>query len=329
MQGTTFQINNQDTEFTIIEPVKYGYHYASFGGLRVIMDKDGLINLTALCLLIKIDSKKYARWSELSSSQEIITKYQEWFEKNISKDLTKFMYKVKQTKGIAPTCCSGTYGIRNIAIAVARWLSFDFMLATDKIILDFFDREREAEIRRLRGDKNDLLAMVAEIKQQNNELIAQNKRLEDHAITAIKQNHETHITLEEVREDCREAMQVVYKTAPRTVQPETYAEREEFIGIMKINDPNNEKYPYTYICYRVQHKNIQATERRIRARHPRAALFLSVGPIPNSVHNYSCIKKYEGVDMRSVYLNVEGGDAALTAIVDDIKENELEYATSP
>lgn len=337
MEASTLKDKTQDeTKFAPIEPAKYGYRYASFGGLRVIMDKNGLINLTALCLLLGNPNKPYSRWSSFIGSQEDIEKYKEWFLKNGNTDLTKFMCKITKTKGIAPACCTGTYGISDIAIDVARWLSFDFKLATNKIIKDFFEAERLAEIRRLSGENTSLLDKIDKmqvtmdkISNQNDELITQNKRLEQYAIEEIKKHNETHITLEEVRADCREALQVVHKTAPRTVGPEPVPEREEYIRVWKLTGQVLEKYPFDYVCCRVQYKNLKAAFKRLKSRHGELEEIDTIGPIPNSVHDYSCFSQYEGVTMRSVYMNVEGGDAVLRAIIEEVKESELMYATTP
>lgn len=353
MSGSTSQVNKiKNAEFEPIEPIEYGFRYGKLGDLRVILDKNGLINLTELCSLLHNKNKCYAKWEGYPSSQKTITNYRVWFTKNISDDESLFMYRIEIAayKGIAPLRCVGTYGIREIALEAARWLSFDFMVATNKIILDFFDRERLAEIRQLKGEKNDLLAkmdnmekaqketqvILVEIRQQNNrlehqndELITQNKRLEQYAVEEIKKHNETHITLEEVRADCREALQVVHKTAPRTVGPEIVPEREEYIRVWKLTGQVLAKYPFDYVCCRVQYKNLKAAFRRLKSRHGELQEIDTIGPIPNSVHDYSCFSQYEGVTMRSVYMNVDGGDAVLRAIIAEVKESELMYATTP
>jgi hypothetical protein len=289
------------------------------------------------------NSKEYFRWLELKGSQKDIENYKKWFLANVSRNLTKFMYKITKTKNIAPPCCTGTYAISDIAIDVARWLCFDFKLATNRIIKDFFEKERLAEIRRLTGENLDLNAKMdklqitvdkisdqnVRLEHQNDELITQNKRLEQYAVEEIKKHNETHITLEEVRSDCREALQVVHKTAPRTVGPEIDVEREEYIRVWKLIGPALEKYPFDYVCCLVQYKNLKATFKRLKSRHGELEEFDTIGPIPNSVHDYSCFSQYEGVEMRSVYMNVEGGDVMLRAIIAEIKESELMYATTP
>lgn len=123
--------NNEDiTTFTPIEPAKYGYRYTNFCGIRVIMNKHGLINLTKMCLSVKIKAKRYCKWLECKGSSKLIEKYEALYHPNGVVNPEKFMYRVKKLKNTAPPLCGGTYAIEEIAFIVAIWAGLALAMDT-------------------------------------------------------------------------------------------------------------------------------------------------------------------------------------------------------
>lgn len=117
---------------TICKPVSYtddvhgivvfaGYHHAKYGGLDIIVNKDGLINLNKICQLY-VDkngkhSKTYADWLKDDEGEKWI-KFLRGIHAEEGGDSNKFLVEVT-----GPDCISGTYGIEYLAQKVASWIS--------------------------------------------------------------------------------------------------------------------------------------------------------------------------------------------------------------
>lgn len=114
---------------TINKPVSYidevhgeivfsGYHYAKYGGLDVIVNKDGLINLNKLCYLYTDKNgehtKDYSDW--LADEGEDYIKCFRRLHTEEGGNPDKFLIEVT-----GPDCISGYYGIVNLAQQVASW----------------------------------------------------------------------------------------------------------------------------------------------------------------------------------------------------------------
>lgn len=112
------------TDYDTKKVVIPGYYHATYGGLDVIVNKDGLFNLSKICSSYKnIDGKnpkEYCKWAANKVGKRIIKRFRELFISN-GGNPRKFLLKIEGENKI-----SGTYGIDKLAIVVALWTYEDY-----------------------------------------------------------------------------------------------------------------------------------------------------------------------------------------------------------
>jgi hypothetical protein len=239
------------------ESINDTFSKARYGEFEVIMDiKTGYINASKLCA----DGGKHLKhWSENKNSKELI---KECLESHGSEIRPVTM----TVSGGQITTIRGTYAHPDLIPHIASWVSPKFAIKVSKIVNDFLIREREEEIRRLTGEKSELVKMLEESekrrKEDHNESL---KMLED----MKKQNEKTHDKLDDANKKLDKAdneieelqckVEIVSErldiVIDEVVPPCPVVELREEIGIWKLNDKSS-KFTHKVFCRQIKTSHI-------------------------------------------------------------------------
>ena len=122
----------------IIEQINENYYRGEFLGLNLIIDKNtGYFNATKLC---QDGNKQFSHWFRSKNTKELL--------KCVSKILRPpdveggELYEVKsQQKSITSKQISGTYVCKELILDIASWISPDFYLKCNEIIINHATEE--------------------------------------------------------------------------------------------------------------------------------------------------------------------------------------------
>jgi hypothetical protein len=298
------------------ESINDTYSKARYGDFEVIMNKKtGYINASKLCA---DGGKLLKNWSRNDFAKELVVCL-ESHGLNIE--------PVTMTvSGGQNTTIRGTYAHPDLIPHIASWVSPKFAIKVSKIVNDFLIREREEEIRRLTGEKTELMKMLEESekrrKEDHNESL---KMLED----MKKQNERTHEKLDKAESNIEDLQCTVETVSSRldivideVVPPCPLVELREEIGIWKLNDKSS-KFTHKVFCRQIKSANIART--RLLKEFPNATLFRQINPSPNSknfLHNLKDMYGTPGKNQKlKIYHNsiiMNGSKEEFNVIIDNV-----------
>ena len=300
---------------------------ARYGDFEVIINtKTGYINATKLCA----DGGKILKnWTRNDFAKELVVCL-ESHGLNIE--------PVTMTvSGGQNTTIRGTYVHPDLIPHIASWVSPKFAIKVSKIVNDFLIREREEEIRRLTGEKSELVKMLEESekrrKEDHNESL---KMLED----MKKQNEKTHDKLDDANkkldkadneiEDLHCKVETVSErldtVIDEVVPPCPVVELREEIGIWKLNDKSS-KFTHKVFCRQI--KTAHIARARLLKEFPNATLFREINPSPNSKNFLHNLKDMYGTPGKNQKLKIYHNSIIMHGINDDFNvmiDNVLDKA---
>lgn len=262
------------------EVVIPGYQHATYAGLNVIINKDGLFNLSKICYLYVSEdgrhNKKFSEWKGTLGNQELIDSF-ERLHLEEDGNPNKFLVEVMN----APIQVRGTYGIEEIAIQVAGYTIKEFAWKISKIAKDYYKKEAEQKIQKLTADKTELQTTVTELNAKMDAMLAQGRQV-------LGKLDDVQDELGDVKEELTLVNTRVEVLVKEVVPPNKYKDLEERVGIMRLNDPN---HAYQYKAYRVQKCHVDRAESDIIKDFPNAELWRKTGTNPNSVNCLNRLKE--------------------------------------
>ena len=288
------------------EPIDDTYSHAEYGDFKVIMNiKTGYINATKLCA---DGGKQMKHWLENNSSKNLI----ECFENNQSESRPVLI--TDNSYGLT----RGTYSHPDLIPHIASWVSPKFAIKVSKIVNEFLIREREEVIRRLTGEKSELIQMLEESnKRRENEHKESLKIYND----MMAQHHKTHHHIEELQTTLDTVNTRIEIVVDEVVPPSIRVELHEEIGIMELNDSTS-KYTHKVFCR--QNKSANNAKNRILRDYPQATLFREINPSPNSKNFLHNLKDLYGTGATSKlkihynYISMNGSNDELNAMIDTV-----------
>lgn len=273
---------------------------ARYGDFEVIMNrKTGYINANKLCA---DGDKRFDNWIRNCFAKELVKEV----KKNILK--TEDVLITDNSFGIT----RGTYAHPDLIPHIASWVSPKFAIKVSKIVNDFLIREREEEIRRLTGEKSELVKMLEESELRRKEDHKESlKMLED----MKKQNEKTHDKLDDAHkkldkadneiEDLHCKVETVSErldlVIDEVVPPCPVVELREEIGIWKLNDKSS-KFTHKVFCRQI--KTAHIARARLLKEFPNATLFREINPSPNSKNFLHNLKDMYGTPGKNQKLKI-------------------------
>ena len=297
------------------------YSKARYGEFEVIINmKTGYINATKLCA---DGGKRFDHWLENKNSKELIKECQ----------LPEFRESTMLVKGGQIPIITGTYVHPDLIPHIASWVSPKFAIKVSKIVNDFLIREREEEIRRLTGEKSELVKMLEESELRRKEDHKESlKMLED----MKKQNEKTDQKLDDAHkkldkadndiEDLQCKVEIVSErldiVIDEVVPPCPVVELREEIGIWKLNDKSS-KFTHKVFCRQIKTAHIARS--RLLKEFPNATLFREINPSQNSknfLHNLKDMYGTPGKNQKlKIYHNsiiMNGSNDDLNSMIDNV-----------
>jgi hypothetical protein len=303
------------------ESINDTYSKARYGRFEVFMNmKTGYINASKLCAS---GGKRFDHWGENKNSRELV----EEVKKNLPE--TRDVLITDNSYGIT----RGTYVHPDLIPHIASWVSPKFAIKVSKIVNDFLIREREEEIRRLTGEKSELVKMLEESELRRKEDHKESlKMLED----MKKQNEKTDQKLDDAHkkldkadndiEDLQCKVEIVSErldiVIDEVVPPCPVVELREEIGIWKLNDKSS-KFTHKVFCRQIKTAHIARS--RLLKEFPNATLFREINPSPNSknfLHNLKDMYGTPGKNQKlKIYHNsiiMNGSNDELNLMIDNV-----------
>jgi hypothetical protein len=295
------------------ESIDDTYSHAEYGDFKVIMNiKTGYINATKLCA---DGGKRFDNWIRNNGSKELI----EEGKKNL---LTyEEVLIIDNSYGLT----RGTYANPDLIPHIASWVSPKFAIKVSKIVNEFLIREREEVIRRLTGEKSELIQMLEE----------SNKRRENEHKESLKmhnemmaQHHKTHNKLDETQNTLDTVNSRIEIVIDEVVPPSCRVELHEEIGIMELNDSTS-KYTHKVFCR--QNKSANNAKNRILRDYPQATLFREINPSPNSKNFLHNLKDLYGtgatpqLKIHYNYITINGTNDELNVMIDNVLDKAKSF----
>jgi hypothetical protein len=298
------------------EPIDDTYSHAEYGDFKVIMNiKTGYINATKLCA---DGGKLLKNWSANKNSQELII---ECLESHGLETQPVTM----TVSGGQNTTIRGTYAHPDLIPHIASWVSPKFAIKVSKIVNEFLIREREEVIRRLTGEKSELIQMLEESnKRRENEHKESLKIYND----MMAQHHKTHNHIEELQTTLDTVNSRIEIVVDEVVPPSIRVELHEEIGIMELNDSTS-KYTHKVFCR--QNKSANNAKNRILRDYPQATLFREINPSPNSKNFLHNLKDLYGTSATSKlkihynYISMNGSNDELNEMIDTVLDKAKSF----
>lgn len=117
------------------EQIKDNFYYGKFGDFTLVIDKNtGCFNATKLCQLSP--KKRFADWTKLSRSQELLDYYN---KKNFRLEISpSWNYEIKGNNRTYDSKITGQYVQKELILDIASWISVEFYDKCSKIVNYFF-----------------------------------------------------------------------------------------------------------------------------------------------------------------------------------------------
>ena len=323
--------NNLDITKLAYEKINDKYSKAKYGEFDVIMDMTtGYINATKLCT---DGGKQFKNWTRNDSSKELI----EYFEKS---HRLEFEPMTNILTGGQNTDLRGTYVHPKLITHIASWVSPSFAWKVSEIVNNHLIREKEYEIRKLTGDKCELVKMLEkecnERRESDKQRIESDKINKQLLLDMKLQNEKTHSKLDKTHnkldktKDILKSVEIrVEKIVDEVVPPTKQKDLHEQFGIMRLNDPSGEKH---YKAYCSQTRSVNKAKSSIIKNYPQAVLLREVSPSPNSKNFLHQLKEKYGSGKKSKikvsynYINLNNiTEEELNTMLDDVIESNKNY----
>ena len=117
--------------------ISENFHYGMFGDFQLVIDKDtGYFNAAKLCAL---GGKDFFDWKRLNRTRRLFKQLQ------ACSDGKRLVYEVRTSnKSLIEKQISGQYVQKDLFLDLASWVSTDFYIRCNKIVIDYFVREYTA-----------------------------------------------------------------------------------------------------------------------------------------------------------------------------------------
>jgi hypothetical protein len=276
--------------------------------------KTGYINATKLCA---DGGKQLKNWLRNDHATELIECFESHGLNNERLTMT--------VSGGQNTTIRGTYAHPDLIPHIASWVSPKFAIKVSKIVNEFLIREREEVIRRLTGEKSELIQMLEE----------SNKRRENEHKESLKmhnemmaQHHKTHNKLDETQNTLDTVNSRIEIVIDEVVPPSCRVELHEEIGIMELNDSTS-KYTHKVFCR--QNKSANNAKNRILRDYPQATLFREINPSPNSKNFLHNLKDLYGtgatpqLKIHYNYITINGTNDELNVMIDNVLDKAKSF----
>ncbi|CCA61373.1 transcriptional regulator [Diadromus pulchellus ascovirus 4a] len=296
------------------ESIDDRFYYGNFGEFRIVVDKStGYFNATKLC---KQGNKNYSHWTRLDKTKNLI-KYLELQNRPphlAGGSNTSSIYEVKQgNKSDIHKQTSGTYICKELILDLASWISPEFYLKCNGIIIDHFEKEYQKTIRDKDDKIDQLMTEVKGISKQNETLIVKANLAEDRAVMALTRLAEMGIQLNETNEQLNEMNNKLdVAVEDRAPIPEDCSKVERFVFLKR---PNAD---YPYYAIRAQAASTKTAIRKQEKEFGAIELLLDFETHPNTKTYYNRIKL--ALNKRGVKFN---GNRVRIADDSDMTEADL------
>jgi hypothetical protein len=287
--------SNMDITKLAYEKINERYSKAKYGDFNVIMDTtNGYINATKLCA----DGNK---------------QFKNWLQNKSNKESQLMTYSLT---GGQNNLIRGTYVHHKLIPHVAAWVSVEFADKVSDIINSFLVRERDDEIRALKGDKCDLVKMMQESEKKREESDKKReeaeKRAEDMLLKMTLQNEKTHIKLDETSEKLNETSEklddakidnkklkvtlkrvekIVEVVAEHVVPPAKLTKLHEQVTLTRVvNDKGLNEYKIS--C--TQQGGAAKARKEILKKYPDAVIIKQIKPNANAKNFKHLLKEKYG-----------------------------------
>ena len=235
----------------VIEQINDNYYRGEFLGFNLIIDKStGYFNATKLC---NAGNKQFSHWYRSKKTKELLKHV------NILRPphVEGGEYEVKsQQKSVASKEISGTYVCKELILDIASWISPEFYLKCNSIILSHaeaeFKKRHQAEIE----EKN---CKIDELSRKIDQMcIKHDKEREEDKIRHEQEREELMEKLEAMHDDLTDANNKLDRTLPdHNIDPEDDDLKHNYI-LLKNKQKTNE-----YLFVRGQDKYIELKKKNI------------------------------------------------------------------
>ena len=180
--------SNMDITKLAYEKINERYSKAKYLDLECVMDtQTGYINATKFCTAASGGKKMLKHYLETDRYKNLITSS----TGELSIQVSDGSYELR-----------GTYFNSELLLDLTSWVSAAAYKRASKIVKDALIRERDDEIRALKGDKCDLVKMLEASDKKREEA---EKLAEDMLLKMTLQNEKTHNKLDETSEKLDDA----------------------------------------------------------------------------------------------------------------------------
>ncbi|CCU55683.1 N1R/p28-like protein [Choristoneura biennis entomopoxvirus] len=233
------------------EQIKDQYYYGLFGDFKLVIDKNtGCFNATKLC---NLGGKQFKHWKSLEKSKELIKCI-----KNLrGRDVDLWEYKVISNNN--HEICkqyTGFYVCKDLILDIASWISPEFYLKCNDIILNYYKnefktlsndeinnkiKEIENKYTNIIDDNKEMIKhkddKIDELNNKLNNIISQNKQL-------LKLAQKQNIKLDEIGDELEETnykLDTLTETVEEVILPDRNISPSDInlkhnLVIYKIND---------------------------------------------------------------------------------------------
>jgi hypothetical protein len=116
--------------------ISQNFHYGIFGDFQLVIDKTtGYFNATKLCAVAK---KDFFHWKRLARTINLISFLQDQSSSKVCKEL---IYEVKKCNNGLGKQITGQYVHKDLILDIASWISPEFYIRCNKIVIDYFTNE--------------------------------------------------------------------------------------------------------------------------------------------------------------------------------------------
>jgi hypothetical protein len=240
---------------------------------------------------------------------------------------------IKELKGGRPDL-RGTYLHPDLLLDLASWISPPAYIKASRIVSNHLIREKEYEIRKLTGDKCELVKMLEEEKKERRQADKENKQLLIDMKLQNEKTHskldKTHTKLDKTKDILKRVETRVEKIVEEVVPPAKQVSLHEQFGIMKLNDSDGKRHYKVYCC---QTRGVNKAKDSILKTYPKASVFREVKPSPNSKNFLHQIKENYGSGKKSKikvsynFINLNDGvtEVELNNMLDEVIESNKNY----
>ena len=253
----------------IIEQIKDNYYRGEFLGLDLVIDKNtGCFNASKLC---KDGNKEFKNWKRLDKTKELLEYVSKIHRRS---HVSVGGYKVKTgQRSSSSKDIAGTYVCKELILDIASWISCEFYLKCNEIIVshveDEFKRQHKAEIEEKDCKIKEKDCKIDELSKQMKEMMRElrgelGSKLDESNCKLDEANckiDEMHVELSETREELGgkldEVQDKLDRALPdRNIDPKDDDLKHNYILFKSKTKPNE------YVFVRGQDKHIELTKRK-------------------------------------------------------------------